>query len=122
MLFDRRKKAEKLINSAELIHICCFDSEDDDCGPSLMKLVSLIRREGLCSFWFSSDSEGDIEAICRAPVADVYFNSSSPMCTLHLIGTPELAERCGDTGRCIVHFVAEKCLLHTGVREINIQI
>ena len=121
MLFHPEKKVQKLIDTAESSHLCYYEFDDDDHGPSLMKCVKLLQREGLRRFWFSSDPGSEIEDLGQVPVVDAYFVCGL-FCVVHLIGTLEQIEHDEDTDSCLVRFVAMECRLHTGVREKNIPI
>ena len=112
MLFHTEKKAEKWIDAAESIYLCYYESDDDECGPSLMKSVKLHRREGLHTFWFSADAEGDIEELWRIPEIDAFFLYGS-YSSVHLIGSLDKPECYEDTKSCQVRFTAKECWLNT---------
>ena len=121
MLFHPEKKAEKWISASELIYLLYYESDDDDCGPSLMESVKLLRREGLQTFWFSAKAEGEIEELLRAPEVDVVF-LYGPDSSVHLAGSLDQLERSGDTGHCRVRFAARECDLGTSLRRKKIPI
>lgn len=119
MLFYPKKKAEKWVDAAELIHLCYY--EGDDCGPTLMKSVKLLRREGLRQFWFSAASGGEIEELRQVPVVDAYF-LYGPDCGVHLSGVLDQREAFPDAERCQVRFSAREGWLMTGVSQKKIPI
>ena len=121
MLFHPEKRAVKMIEAAELIYLCYYESEDEECGPSLMKCVELLRREGLRSFWFSANSKGDIEELLHVPVVYAFF-LYGPTSAVDLTGRLEQLERFENGERCKVHFAAKECWLRTGVRRKRIPI
>ena len=121
MLFHSEKKVEKWISAAELIYLCYYESDDDDIGPTLMRSVELLRREGLRTFWFSAKADGEIEELLRVPEIDAYF-LYGPSCSVHLTGSLDQPERFEDTGSCHVCFAARECWLTTSVRRKKIPI
>ena len=116
MLFHPEKKAEKWVDAAELIHLCYYENDDDEHGPALMKLVRLLRREGLRQFWFSAASGGDLEALRRVPTVDAYF-LYGPDCGVHLTGVLDQQEDAPNTERCQVRFTAREGWLMTGLNQ-----
>ena len=121
MLFHPEKKAEKWIDAAEFIHLCYYEYDDDDHGPTLMKSVSLLRREGLRQFWFSAGLGGDIEELLHVPAVDAYFQHG-PFSLVHLTGILDQPERFENTKSCNVRFVSKECWLTTGVGRKKIPI
>ena len=121
MLFHPEKKAEKWISASELIYLLYYESDDDDCGPSLMESVKLLRREGLQTFWFSAKVEGEIEKLLRVPEVDVVF-LYGPDCSVHLAGNLDHLEHFENAGSCHVRFIARACDLGTSLRRKKIPI
>ena len=121
MLFNPEKKAEKWIDAAEFIYLCYYEFDDDEHGPSLMKGVKLIRREGLHTFWFSADTKGDIEELWHIPEIDAFF-LYGPTGSVHLTGSLDKPECYEDTKSCQVRFTAKECWLNTSLRRKKIPI
>ena len=121
MLFHPEKKAEKWIDAAEFIHLCYYEDDDDDHGPSLMKCVRLLRREGLRKFWFSAGLGGDIEELQNVPMVDAYFlYGTNGM--VHLTGVLDQLERSENTKSCNVRFVSKECWLTTNLGRKKVPI
>ena len=121
MLFHPEKKAEKWMDAAELIHLCYYEYDGDDCGPTLMKSVQLLRREGLRQFWFSAALGGEIEELLHVPAVDAYF-LYGPDCGVHLTGVLDQREYLPNTECCQVRFVARKGWLMTGFNQKKLPI
>ena len=121
MLFHPEKKVQKLIDTAESSHLCYYEFDDDEHGPSLMARVKLLRREGLHTFWFSAVAEGEIEELRHVPSVDAFF-LYGPTSSIHLIGSLDRLDRFEDMGNCHVRFTAKECWLVTGIRRKKIPI
>ena len=112
MLFHPEKKAEKWIDAAEFVYLCYYESDDDECGPSLMEFVRLFRREGLHTFWFLSDSKAAIEELRHTGETDAYF-LFGPTCLVQLIGSLGQPEHFENSNNCLVRFTAKECWINT---------